>query len=492
MRCWRPFSVVLALLASGSASGLSQDEGEGGSMVAQESRPWEPCGRTVYALGAPLHAEDLESREWVHAGPGLFFARNDGTTGLEPWLSTGTRGAGTLLIKDLHPGPSGSNPSDFTRVGSRVFFSAEEPEGGRELWVSDGTLVGTYRVKDIWPGETGSYPRSLFEFKGLLYFTAGTEGHGRELWRSDGTPDGTFLVEDLERGPEGTAPDRLMRAGDGALYYLVDREGTFTVLMRSDGGPGAVELFRMSSEGAILESLTAVGKRVFFVAGDVHEDTVDLMVTEGGAPKRVGRFTAIRDLVSMGGRLYFTASTQARNTPHGGGSEPHEEVADLELWRSDGTERGTRRVKDIRLGSQGSSPQGLRVMGRQLFFVADDGTHGAELWVSNGTESGTHLFADLESGAAGSNPRELTVLAGNLFFSAETAGRGREAWLTNGTPGEAVALGEVTPGAGSSEPKRFVRAGWDAFFAATDGTGTLRLWGLPLRPPGRCDSRSPR
>jgi ELWxxDGT repeat protein len=490
MRCWRPFSVVLALIAGGSASGLTQGEGEGGSTWVRDSRPWEPCERAAVALGAPLNAEDLELREPVHAGRGLFFAHNDGTTGLEPWLSTGTRGAGTLLVKDIHPGPGGSHPSDFTRVGSRIFFSAEEPGSGRELWVSDGTPEGTSLVKDIWPGATGSYPRSLFEYKGLLYFAAGTEEHGRELWRSDGTPEGTFLVEDVDRGPEGTAPDRLMRGGDGALYYLIDREGTFTVLMRGDGGPGAVELFRMATEGAILESLTAVGRRTFFVAGDVHEDTVDLMVTTGGAPVRVGRFTEIRDLVSMGGRLYFTASTQARNTPHGGGTGPHEEVADLELWRSDGTVKGTRRVKDIRPGTQGSSPHGFRVMGRQLFFTADDGTHGAELWVSNGTDSGTRLFADLESGAAGSFPRELTVLEGNLFFSAETAGRGREAWLTDGTLGETVALGEVAPGVGSSDPTRFVRAGWDAFFTARDEKGTLRLWALPLRPPGRCDTRA--
>ena len=154
-------------------------------------------------------------------------------------------------------------------MGNRVFFASGSEEHGRELWVSDGTPAGTHMVKDIWPGEEGSFPDSLFEYKGLLYFTAGNEEHGRELWRSDGTAEGTFLVEDLEPGPEGTSPDQLTRGGDGALYFVIFRD-PYRVLMRGDGGPGAVELCRVPDNAGLLERLTPLGKKLFFIAGEAH------------------------------------------------------------------------------------------------------------------------------------------------------------------------------------------------------------------------------
>ena len=61
----------------------------------------------------------------------------------------------------------------------------------------------------------------------------------------------------------------------------------------------------------------------------------------------------------------------------------------FELWKSDGTEAGTLRVKDINPGAGGSSPFGFTVLNNTLYFSADDGTNGFELWKSDGTEAGT-------------------------------------------------------------------------------------------------------
>lgn len=69
----------------------------------------------------------------------------------------------------------------------------------------------------------------------------------------------------------------------------------------------------------------------------------------------------------MNGLLYFTAK--------GGGKG-------RELWRSDGTADGTRRVKDIRPGSAGSNPYALTAVGGRLYFGANDGVAGVELWTS--------------------------------------------------------------------------------------------------------------
>lgn len=478
MRRWRALPLVLALLPGCTELTSSpRDETGAGSVSAQEASTWEPCDLLPVPLGPALADSDLDAREPVHAGGRLFFVAGDDTTGHALWVSSGTQGAGTFKVKDFPPGPTGMPPTQLLRVGSRVFFAAEDADHGPELWTSDGTASGTHMVMDVWPGPTGSFPDSLFEHQGRIYFAAGDEAHGRELWTSDGTATGTVLVADLEPGPEGTNPDRLVRSSDGSLYFIAQVQMFYTGVMRLSGGAPPVELMRMSSEGAVLGGPTAVGRRVYFVMGDLHGHNVHLMVTDGGPPLRIADFASTGEMRALGGKLYFAASTDM-------------EGEDVELWRSDGTRKGTWRVKDVRTGAGGSSPGELTVLGSQLYFSADDGRHGREPWVSDGTVAGTRLLTDLEPGAAGSLPERLTALQGNLFFSAWTSGRGREAWMSKGTTGVTVPLDDVAAGGLDAWPTGFVRSGWDMAFTAVNGQGTRRLWAVPLRPEGRCPTRA--
>lgn len=472
MRCWRQLCLVLTLL-----SGCSSHHGGKPPPVPtppDDHQPWTLCGRTALPAGPAPTQADTGRLEMVGTDRALFFLAEP--RGL--FTSTGTRGPGTCLVKELPPGPSGQGPSEVTRVGDRVFFAADDAEAGRELWVSDGTEGGTRRVKDLWPGPTGSEPQSLADFNGVLYFAASDPEHGRELWRSDGTPEGTVLVEDLDPGVEGTSPDDLTRGGDGGLYFVAHFQGLVTKLMRSNGGAGAVELARVPAEGGILESLTPMGRQLIFVMGHLHEPMKHLVVTDGNAPVLVSEFFDVSGLTVMGQQLYFNGATGEAGT-------------DAELWRSDGSAEGTHQVRDIQAGEASSSPRSLTVLGARLFFTADDGEHGRELWVSDGTFEGTRLFADLAPVAPGASPEELASLQGNLFFSAEGPERGREPWVSNGTPEGTGPLNDVAPGAQGSNPKGFLLAGWDVFFTADDGSGTRKLYDLPLRPPGQCGA-SPR
>ena len=42
-------------------------------------------------------------------------------------------------MRDIRPGPDGSDLRDITAAGDRLYFSADDGEHGMELWVSDGT-----------------------------------------------------------------------------------------------------------------------------------------------------------------------------------------------------------------------------------------------------------------------------------------------------------------------------------------------------------------
>ena len=137
----------------------------------------------------------------------LFFAAFDPKHGEELWKSDGTE-AGTVLVKDINPGPASSSPGGFANIGGTVFFSALDPLVGDELWKTDGTPEGTVLVADISPGPGSSCssagsscPGRLINVNGTLFFFAKEPAHGDELWKSDGTAAGTVLVKGHQPRP---------------------------------------------------------------------------------------------------------------------------------------------------------------------------------------------------------------------------------------------------------------------------------------------------
>ncbi|HYG63736.1 MAG TPA: ELWxxDGT repeat protein, partial [Thermoanaerobaculia bacterium] len=158
------------------------------------------------------------------AGSTVFFLASDGVAGEELWKSDGTE-AGTVLVKDIFPGPRSSEIRWLTGVGSqgnRVFFVADDGVHGRELWVSDGTAAGTVLVEDILPGAGSSLPAELSAHEDVLLFSAHDGAHGREPWRSDGTATGTRLVQDIAPGPRPSTPLRFTRSGSRVYFAATD------------------------------------------------------------------------------------------------------------------------------------------------------------------------------------------------------------------------------------------------------------------------------
>ena len=333
------------------------------------------------------------------------------------------------MVRDIRPGERGSHPHDFTDVGGVLYFVADDRTHGAELWMSDGTEIGTVLVKDINAGTRDSQIAFPMGSGGELLFSATDRLHGEELWRSDGTPAGTVMVKDVVPGKGSSEP-----------MYLADLEGTLLFgtsvtlqLWRSDGTTSGTTMVKQFDYGP-----------------------------SGVAGNNFANFG------EMGGDLFFIADGAA----HG-----------VELWKSDGTGRGTKLVKDIRPGYSDSWPNAdtYAVIDGILYFIAHDGTHGRELWRSDGTMAGTLMVRDVSPGPAHSLPPYFRSLGGSfidvggtLYFAARDGTHGLELWKSDGTEAGTAIVKDIYDG-GSSYANSLTDIGGTLIFIATDGVQS-GLW----------------
>jgi ELWxxDGT repeat protein len=326
------------------------------------------------------------------AGP-LFFSAQTPASGRDLWGTDGT-GPGTLDLGIAASGAS-SRPHDLTALGGRCFLGATDATTGDEPWVSDGTLAGTFRLADLTPGNGPSGPAHFEAFQGRMFFSAQAAGVGRELFVSDGTPAGTVLFADLFPG-----------------------------------------------------------------ASSSH----------------------VADLVSCDSLLFFRAQASA--------------ATGTELWVSDGTAAGTAMLPQIVAGPQSPAITDMVGTNGRLFLFVDDGVHGRELWTSDGTAAGTHLVVDLMPGLGhGVQQGSLYRLPGTqtVAYVGSDGQDGLQLWRSDGTAAGTTRLGLMgtRPGSGAMVARSLTLAGDLLFFVGgVEGASGEELWAIDLPGLGAAFARS--
>lgn len=190
----------------------------------------------------------------------------DNYNGVELWKTDGTS-SGTVMVKDISPGFGNSLPEDKAALDGLLYFSASDTlngtgETGHDLWISDGTEIGTQKIKVF-----NTYLYSITKFTAVnhtMFFVTDDSAveAGIELWKSDGTELGTALVRSFH---EASSVDELMNI-NGTLFFVVDG-----VIWTSDGTEiGTVPIIPdLSTEEGSIGQLTLNGNTLFFV-GDIH------------------------------------------------------------------------------------------------------------------------------------------------------------------------------------------------------------------------------
>lgn len=162
------------------------------------------------------------------------------------------------------------------------------------------------------------------------------------------------------------------------------------------------------------------GRRLLAV--DFHL-LADVNQTQKPVPASIG------PIVTIGATAYFSAN---------------DGVSGQELWKSDGTSEGTVRVKDIFPGDKGSNPRYLTEFQGVLYFAASDRYNSTtfydnedvdvELWRSDGTEAGTYRVKELVPGESESRIGQPMNAGGTLFFAAaDSPGSATVLWKSDGT-----------------------------------------------------------
>ena len=371
----------------------------------------------IKSFGNNSIADPIGSLNGVMANENLYF-----TTKIPNalWRSNGTE-AGTVQV----PGPPEcEDPLMLTLVGSKVYFFSGAM-GGWLCLVGESsnkiTYLG-YLPTEAIPGKLLLFFRTSFgvgvsngteegtqefdtahvaygnEFKmatinDTLFFTGCTNATGCELWILEGDGNAPQLVLDLEPGPTGSRPSGLVAMND-TVYFSAHTNKLGPFLWKSDG--------------------TAGGTKPIAAVNMCCEDDYGFITS-----------------AILNNRLYF----------------PGADGNGCEFWETDGTAQGTRLVKDIYTGHNGSIssyPKHLTASSKYVFFTANDGIHGRELWASDGSETGTLLAGNIGTDGDwsypcefGSCPNDLVLSNEKLFFSAFDKNHDRELW--------ALDLNEPTP-----------------------------------------------
>lgn len=412
----------------------------------------------------------LKPESFCTLGGTTYFVGETPEHGYELWKTNGTA-AGTVMVKDIRPGPHSSRPQGLTASDSRVFFNADDGTHGRELWVTDGTEAGTRLVGDLSPGPASSHPSSLRAYEGGVVYVADVGLLGTNLCRSTGNANGTTILKGLHAGG-GTAKDyddwNWMAVVGKTLFMSIYEEefGVFNLWQSNGTAAGTKKVKGPAPDFSVPdpEDFTVIGNTVFFSA--YHPKFGHELWKAGSS----GAATVVKDifpgsfgstplnLIAVDGVLYFVA----------------EDDSGLGLWRSTGTAAGT---KKLPVDFGGHVPDAMAAAGKAWFFsFASNSPQAGELWKVAAAGKNPELVRKVDPALSGVHIRSITGAGNRVFFEVHSNTEGSELWTSDGTFAGTFKPRELLPGPGSGFGGDIGVAGNAVFFSGNDGTTGSELW----------------
>lgn len=342
-----------------------------------------------------------------------------------------------LFLQDLYTDTESGAFQDLQSFNGKLLFATGP--GGEVLWESDGTTESTLNTGLFFPQDDArivddnifhrdrsaffrlfDYPfeqvelpelrhTHIFKYDNRFWYLE----NGHTLLSTDGLPGGvrTELTHVL-------APDS-MRLRDGTILGVLNNELFFNNKTFDYGNEVWVTNGEIENTRLLLDSSPGING----IGGGGHcinydnqllcELGKDLWITDG---TEEGTIRLHDDGLDAEGYTFFVDDKVIYSRNNG-------------WYVTDGTPQGSKQIfeKDIR--AELNFPRSAAQLGSLILFATNHQMYEEELWLTDGTEEGTKLLKDFVPSLS---PRDLTRVNDLVYFTGNTP-EGRVLWFTNGT-----------------------------------------------------------
>ena len=353
--------------------------------------------------------------------------------GCELWVSEGDMESTTMLLDINSAGDSlPGNALGFTSIsneqGEFVFFDADNGIDGRELWVSDGTAIGTHIVQDVNSQNSIDANSKLVPFaQGVVFSTTSNE----ILWANSSDVIELSQIPTFDISSQAILNSSLSMLSANT-YSILNSDGDNLWFIAKDSN-GDIEPYHLSLSGQLTaydvnpNGNSLVGSSVFTDQGLVVVATensgrqlallssgstswlTSLMdTTTGNWPTNVGTGLGLHYLSN---KVIFDAQTTGVNPA---------------LWSYD-FNNGMTTSLSTEIVIPGERTDAI-INGGKIFFDCVTATFGSELCSSDGTIDGTTVATDLSNGVVDSDVRHIAAIGNDIVFIASADNVGFALW----------------------------------------------------------------
>jgi ELWxxDGT repeat protein len=401
---------------------------DAGLGIADGVEPWT-CNTTTGTTSQFIDLNSIISGGFQSSDPyfittinnKLFFSANDGTHGLELWVTDGSI-SGTQLVKDINleigngmlqygclsSGPVYNNPKNYGVLNGKLVFEGFT-DSTEQLWISDGTNAGTTLLKQIDPNPNFSgniaFIRDFTNAGGKLFFIATTQNIVNsnldyDLWVTDGTTAGTMRTKDINL--VGNPNPQNLTPFNNKIFFTANDSVHGTELWSSDGttaGTNLVSDINVGVLGSNPSYLFPYNDKLFFMADDgivgfelwAYDVATGIIALVKDMNLGSVSSSDFYNQTIFNGMLYFMCNAN-------------------QLWKTDGTTAGTTLVKDgLSLDYNYTK---IKVFANKLYFGSN-----SLLWSSDGTTEGTVALPALPNTVAFDNIQPISEINGKLVIA---------------------------------------------------------------------------
>lgn len=403
-----------------------------GVIFRADNQIWKSDG-TIAGTKAVSSVNLSSSDSFVQSGEFLYFIKTEYNPYMKRvWRTDGTD-SGTTLITSAQD--TFNDIYKLYPIDNGVLFFGETKEFGTELWTCLEDENTSKLLVDLIPGpESGvlddlsagsNYSDFSFVTRDNVILFRGASSNVGQVWKTDGTVSNTKAVLDFtgQAGYEDFEIDvDYVRSSETGNYFFFTKsnndEKKFWVFNQSN----QEVIFLADMDAAyVSEAISSEDQYYFTFYSSGHQ-----LWTSDGTPE---------------GTIHLNTNTLEPKFKGAKDGHLFYSMLDKKPYISDGSISGTGLLKDLVIGSSGTTPNFDENLffeyNNTCYFTASDKISGLSFYSTDYTPSGTNFRADIYPNTFGVDIDNLTKAGNKLYFTINDS-----LWVSDGTVDGSKNLGQ--------------------------------------------------